>query len=335
MTDLLESLRAIDLLGAAREALAFIDAADPCFVALVVGLLVLLGNKMAAPFPALHSWGMRLGVAAFLGYAGYSYFTLGGLETQQLLKVAVRGFIAAGLVLAPFWIVLPVLVFIHRRLRLVLAAFLLYCGYAILSAGTLDPNELPAIALRGLLVTGVVLVVAWIVQPAVDFMAGPLLGRGKQHQVWVPAPPPAREPQQVVRRPDPTPEPVLTDADRRRARVRLRAEKLFARYAPELGERFTRSMFDEFVQRYLGNQYPPEDVEEHGRELEALILRHAGHTDEPPPFTDLTELTRWYLAEQNRYAAPDLDEHTRQEKLDALHHRYQKLAEELLDRLAI
>ncbi len=342
MNGVLESLRSIDLAASAREVLTFIDGTDPCFVALIVGLFVLLGSKMAAPYPALYSWGMRLGVAAFLIYGGYSYFALGGFDTQDLLKVAVRGFIAAGLVLAPFWIVLPVLTFVYARLRLALAAFLIYAGYAFVSLGGFDAEQLPAVALRSLIAAGLVLVVAWILQPVIDFVAVPLFGKGKQPQPWAPPPArpaqeprPTRAPQQAVRREGRDAAECTGEAPRRRTKSRLRAEVLYARHEPDVGDRFTRFMFDEFVERYLGDRHAPEDVEEHLLQLEEILRAHAVRPRPPESFGDLAELTRWYLSEQKRLSVLDTAEHVKQEKAAVLHQRYQQLAEQVLERPAV
>ena len=131
MTLDLDALRAVDLAAAGRELLTFIDTADPCFVAVLVGLVNLLGWKIAALHPSIRSWGIRLAVAVFLIHGGYVCVSQGGLEWRDLPRTALRSFVAAGLLLAPLLIVVPIVAFVYVRLRLALAAALLYGGYAV------------------------------------------------------------------------------------------------------------------------------------------------------------------------------------------------------------
>jgi hypothetical protein len=331
MNSALEFFHSVDLASFVQNLIAFIDSADPCFVAVIVGLFTLLGSKMAAPYPALHSWGLRLAAAVFLLYGGYAYLSQGGLDADNLPRVAVRGLIAAGTALAPVWIVLPILTFVYGRLRLALAAFLLYGTYAFVALGSFDVEALPSVALRALLAAGLALVVAWIVQPVVDILTANLPGKPRAR----PRPGPEEE-QRVISVPRPAVSEVqqaLADAQRRRNRARLKAELLYSLYAPDLSDRFGRDRFDDFVGRYLGDQHEPEDVEENGRQLEAVLQQHVEKILAPEPFDNLTDLTRWYLGEQKRLQALHLDEETKHRQLARLNQRYQHLAEQLLETL--
>ena len=86
------------------------DTTDPYVIAVVLGALILLGSRMAAPFPKLRSWGLRLAVAVFLVHLGYVHFAH-GLDTQDLPRTLVRSVNVAGFVLAPLWLILPVVFF--------------------------------------------------------------------------------------------------------------------------------------------------------------------------------------------------------------------------------
>ena len=51
-------LQHVDLNATGQKLLSLVDTTDPIFQAIVLGLLTLLGAKMAAPYPALRNWGL-------------------------------------------------------------------------------------------------------------------------------------------------------------------------------------------------------------------------------------------------------------------------------------
>lgn len=179
MNKVSELLHNVDLAAAGKELLTLIDAVDPYLIAVFLGGLVLLGSRMAAPFPRLRSWGLRLAVAVFLVHLGYVHFSH-GIGSGDLPRTLVRSANVAGLVLAPLWLVLPVVLFVYRRIRLALAAFLIYVGYACLASGKVEAGQLPQFALQGLIAAGLAVVVAWILQPVTDFISQHLLARLKK-----------------------------------------------------------------------------------------------------------------------------------------------------------
>ena len=83
--------------------------------------------------------------------------------------IALRAANAGGLVLAVTWTLLPIITFVYGHLHLALAAFIGYTGYALLTAEEFNADQLPEIALRGLIAVGLVLLVAWILHPIWDF----------------------------------------------------------------------------------------------------------------------------------------------------------------------
>lgn len=96
--------------------------------------------------------------------------------------------------------------------------------------------------------------------PPVLFLYYYLLPRGKV--LW------------INRQSSPKGNPSLKEA-RRREDARARCEIQFNLHAPELGERFTRQMFDDFVARHMGDNCPPEDVESRADQLLQVIRQHA------------------------------------------------------------
>ena len=51
-------------------------------------------------------------------------------------------------------------------------------------------------------------------------------------------------------------------------------EVAFVLHAPDIQQRFTRAMFDDFVTKYMGNDRSPEEVEECAAQLHAIIRQH-------------------------------------------------------------
>lgn len=299
MNGLPELLQDIDLAALARKPLALLDTSDPCFLLVVLGLLTFLGSRMASGHPYLLTWGVRLGLAAFLGNLAYVYLSQGGMERLQWPQLVVRSLVAAGLVVAPLWTIVPVLAFVYQRIRLALATFLIYSGYACFTAERLDAEALQLIALRGVLMTALVLLVAWILQPVTDFIGKHLFPRANSQ----PEIPPTTEPGTApTRKPD---HRYLCEMQRqaesqRRGRARLRAELCYTLHETALGDRFPRYLFEDFLDRYLHDGLPVEQVEENLRELESVIQQYAGTTSQPPAVVEpiaITDLTRWLLEE--------------------------------------
>jgi hypothetical protein len=123
------------------------------------------------------------------------------------------------------------------------------------------------------------------------------------------------------------------EAQRRRNRARLNAELVFALYAPELEGRFGRKKFEDFVARYLGDDQAAEDVEEYSRQLQWTLLQHVDREGTPRGFASFEELARWYLHQQRRIEAAELDRELKQKQLLGLGRRYAEFAERLFEEL--
>src|SRR5688572_26916775 len=124
MQDLLQRLPQIDVGSAFRGFLGVVENVDPCFLGLVVTVLIVIGSRMVAGQPSLQSWGLRLAATAFLVYGTYLWFSGKADEGGPSWKLGLRCGCVAGVVLAAAWIVLPVFSFAQRRFRLALAVFL-------------------------------------------------------------------------------------------------------------------------------------------------------------------------------------------------------------------
>jgi hypothetical protein len=328
MQEVLEFINQVDLVSRARGVLEFLNSADPIFVAVAVALLVILGSRMAVGQPGVHAWGLRLAAAAFLAYGGYACYEAGGIETDRLPSIALRSAIVGGAVLAVAWIVLPVVAFLYGRIRLAAAAFLAYGGYALVTAEGWQPEQLPGVAVRAGLVAGLVLIVAWILQPVLDAFKALLPLPPTRDRPVGPPRSQRREKRADARDDRRDPE---EGWQQRRDRARLKVELYYVLATPFLGAQFPRPTFEEFVHRYLGDHLPPEEVEENSKQLQ-LILQQQQTTQAngPQEFASLEELTRWFLDEQRRLQEGNLDQQARQRHLEGLQQRFRTLAGKLV-----
>jgi hypothetical protein len=335
-----------------QDLLRLIETVDPIFLVLILGVLTLLGAKMAAPYPRLRSWGLRLAATVFVAYLAYVWIASRGLNLGQLVQVALRALVAAGLVLAPLWLVSPILLFIYSRLRLALATFLLYLGYVWVTTGGFSADDWPALAAQGGIAAALALLVAWILQPLTDFLSASLgkdktpAGRSGKGDVCgsvvlVPSAGqvPSRLHEETVELLDlhkahlrQEAERAAAEKHRRRQRARMKAELGYATHEHLIGTTFPRGLFEQFVGRYLGDDQEPEDVEEYAHELETIIYKHV---QSPQPAIvqplDMHDLTQWFLDEQQHIEDVEPDQRRRKTMLAGLTRKYTQLASEIFD----
>jgi hypothetical protein len=339
MHDLLQWMTSVDLGALGQTLLGFIEGADPCFLCLVVGVLVFFGSRMVVGQPAIQSWGLRLAALAFLVYGGYAWFAAGEGSARTLGGIALRAACVAGCVLAATWTILPVLSFVHGHVRLALAVFLGYGAYAAIAAGGYSSEMLPGLALKGLLAAGLALVVAWIVEPFWTFFRNHLLP-----QRAVPADTPRDEAPIPVavetprrRRTTVVLAPLGSEDEedqRRRDRARLQLELAYVQALPAVAAWFPRPTYEEFVRRHLADHLPPRDVEDNGRQLQAVLRQHQEQAEGRGDFGSLEELGRWLLQEQQRIQALPVEQPVKQSQLLDLHQRYLVLAARTVQRQA-
>lgn len=323
MLDWLDFFNNPDWNGKLRALLASLDTADPRFLGVIVAIALFVGSKVVSGQPSLRRLGLRFGAGTFLAYLGYAYASGMSFESAELPGLALRAFNAGGIVLGFTWIVLPVLNFLLTHLRVAIAAFLGYGAYALWNADNFSAEHLQEIGLRGLIAVALALVVAWILQPIGDYIRSMLpqpkappkedgdpepkprwRGRRRRAPETMPAETPApaapaiatvlasqleilsSQLEQIA--------PQSVDGQRRRDRVRLQVEMHYVLAVPHLGGRLTREVFDEFVNRYLGDHLPPEVVEENSKQLLAILHERQRQAHDAPA-ASVEELARRLL----------------------------------------
>lgn len=354
MQELLREVFNLDLSARAQAFLNFVENVDPCFLSLVVAVLVLLGSRMVIGQPAIRGWGLRLAVGTFLLYFGYQYYiTEVGSNHKLLVGMAMRAGCVAGVVLAFTWIIVPIASFVLRHIRLALAAFLLCGAYLLLAEQNLQSAQLPFIAFQSGLAAALALLIAWIMEPFWTYVVSN----------WLPqreAPKPARaHPELMDSLPPEVVIPIQMDqprrrrttmlaaqnemmqdlqedldvlrdreAQRRREKARLQLELIYMQAMPLIKEWLPREMYDDFVQRHLSDQIPPSDVEENARQLQTVLQQYVEQVQQQE-FSSIEDLTRWLLAEQQRIQSMGLDQPLKQSQILDLHQRYLAIATRL------
>jgi len=113
---------------------------------------------------------------------------------------------------------------------------------------------------------------------------------------------------------------------RRRDEARSRVELFYASRGPSLGERFSKAVFDDFVQRYLGDNRPAEDVERRASQLLEALQQQVDHGAPKPKQSHLDEILRTRKEQMDRLDTEDLPEEM-QDTLKSI------LEQQLYDRL--
>ena len=78
---------------------------------------------------------------------------------------------------------------------------------------------------------------------------------------------------------------------RRREKARLKLDLFYLSAGPEIGDRISRTMFDDFMHRYMGDHLPVTDIEDHARQLYAILQQQQQQAQQSsPPVEELGRL---------------------------------------------
>lgn len=250
-----------------------LNHADFCSAILLIALLTFVGQRMVAGENNLQCWGLRLAAVAFVGFCAHGCLSSRVADLQAWLEIAVRGVLAAGLMLGAAWILLPIGAFVYRHtIGLLLRALQERRQAAELEKDRRQAHERDEAERQRL---------------------------REEHE--------RRE--QELERQRPLAEAQCqaeAEAQQRRADARAQCELLFSLYAPEIGKRFPRSMFEDFVRRYMGDGHPPEQVEQRAAQLQTTIQQHLEKVEVVPKFRSLEDITHWYQGQKtNLERLPD------------------------------
>ncbi len=236
--------------------------------------------------------------------------------------------------------------------RIALAAFFLFL--AVL-AGDWKPStadEWVTILLRSLLFSGIVLGAAWTVLPVIVFFYDHTFGalfrtlddwsrtarlraeqrksereQRKRNAEWErDRPRREREAHEAALRAEAEAR-VKGTAQKRREDARAECDALYALAAPEIGTRYSKQDFAEFVSKYMTDTFSPEVVEERGEQLKGIIRHHWERIE--PPRQSLKELSEWFEQRMSELQSVP-DERLRKTLMIQLKVRYSDLTSTML-----
>jgi hypothetical protein len=119
----------------------------------------------------------------------------------------------------------------------------------------------------------------------------------------------------------------------RRIEARSRGELAFSFFAPKLGKRFPRSMFDGYLEKYMNDSFSPEDVERRGRDLVQTLQRHVEAIEPPKKVRTLEDLAQWFTEKKEHIQHLPVDDKTKRFHLVELTQRYNELSSKLLEEI--
>jgi hypothetical protein len=125
----------------------------------------------------------------------------------------------------------------------------------------------------------------------------------------------------------------IADDNKRRTDARIACELLYRLYSHDIGERFPEDSFDDFVRRYLGDEHPPQLVEQRAAQLRESIQQHYEQVNPPEKITDFGQLARWYEKQKKKIERLDVGQTYKDDYLIQLNERYTDLTQRLLEKL--
>jgi hypothetical protein len=277
-----------------RRVLELLTHGEVCGLALLIGLLALVGRKMVASQERLHRWGWHVAGVAFLAFTVQGFVASASSDPEELLLVAVRGLLAGGLALAVSWLLLPTAAFAYR----------LTVGAVVTGVRHWCHAEGGRMARRR------------------ARRADAERRRRAQEAFERDAPERERLLREAEREGH-----RQAEAQRRRESARANCELLYNLCAPEIKGRFGRRQFDAFVQKYMTDAHAPEYVEARAEQLAAIIEQHRQKIEPPKKRMSLAELAEWFLREKRQIDDAPLDDEDKEALTAQLEARYAKLQE--------
>lgn len=284
----------------ARSICDVIENGDLCSGLCLMAILFFIGAKMVERSPALYAAGFQAAFLAFLAYVIVSCSELPAFAFEDILRAVLHGLFAGALTLGATWILLATIAFFHR----------LCVAPVIRSYRSCLHRHRVA------------------VQERRDRREHDRARRQWETEQAQSAP--ERERQRVeAERFAAAQAAAKASAQRRRENAREACERFYFLHAPELKDRFSREVLDEYLQKYMGDNREPEYVEERSHHLLAMLRGHLEKIEPPPKIKSPRELNAWYENQKAEYMLMP-DGRVKKTALATLEMRYAELAMKLV-----
>ena len=209
----------------------FIDDGDPFSLLCLAAILAFVGAKMASSESSIRQWGWRMAAGSYVMFGVYAGYTLKPTSASDLVQIAFRGLLAAGIALGVTWIILPIVAFVVGPL--------LNFGRDRLTASKREAKRRKEEEFRHV-----------------------SLEEAQRRQAQEDADRQARERQAATQK---------TADGRRRDDARMRCMTLYDRYGPALADQFPRERLQEHFELYMSDASPTEVVEQRAMAIMGLI----------------------------------------------------------------
>lgn len=237
------------------------------------------------------------------------------------------------------------------------ATFLLFCIYAVLRFEPATATEWLFLVFRGLLAGGLAMGLILLVLFVLSIPFGAYQGllsrlqsraerrryekrakmeerRRRESQKEWERTAPERERQRLEEEAQQREERQSNGRLQRRKEDALAAcELLYALYAPEISDRFSRSQFDDYASKFMSETHTAEVVEHRAKDLQQLILNHHDKANPPEKFHSLEELAKWYAQQKESIEGLAIQDSFKQDYLVQLNERYADLTQQVMENL--
>jgi len=275
----------------------FLDRLEWTTLALPAVLLLFIGNKVVEEHPRPRTAANRIIGLVFLCLLAFQMHSHWPVHGDMLTEILLRSLVLSGLMLGCAWIVAPGLFSL--------------CEYTI------------AAPIRKVAGWGAALVgsVFWVLVSPVRFVTEQNARRKQATE------------QEHLRREGESYAKHQATAQKRREDARAACELLYSLCAPEIKDRFPKTAFDDFFQKYLGDGHPPDFVEERAEQLKSIIEQHRTKIEPPEEQKTLEELAQWYQNVREQILHQKIEDKYKNAQIAQLNVRYQRLVQELLEEM--
>ena len=246
--------------------LDIIESDDACSVLFLVMCLGFVGVRVQSLRPDLACWGRRIGMLTLLAYVIFRCITNSPTAPEELLWIFLRGLLAAAFLTSITWILLPAIVGAWS----ITGARLLKVSSTTLQATKQRQHE----------------------QQVAEQHRHEHLARTREFERSAPERDRLQSEAEARAKVE---RDAAETARRRREEARLRSELSYERHARQLSASFPRERFEQFMDRYLSAETPPELVEQREQLLKEMIVDSLG-TNPAPKFASMTDLAAFFAA---------------------------------------
>jgi hypothetical protein len=127
-------------------------------------------------------------------------------------------------------------------------------------------------------------------------------------------------------------EQAALDDQSRRERARSSCELTYRLYGPEIRDRFTKKMLDEYIAKYMNDRVSAQEVEDQARRVIDMMQHHKEHITPSQNFKTLEDVARWYSDQKEQIEQSVDDDDLKQTLLGELRERYTDLSMAFLHR---